>query len=86
MAFEIKEEFLNEVVAFGDSCDPLGKRTDLHLLAETAIHPDGRIKDKHIIGYFKEVPTLDEIKAAKEKSFQQKQSNKPLPAGSAAVK
>lgn len=77
MAFEIKDEFKDERVGFNNSAEVLGKRTDLHLLAEAALHGNGSVKDKHVINYFKSVPTLDEIKSAKEKSFQEKQDAKP---------
>jgi hypothetical protein len=76
MAFEIKDEFLKERVGFNNSAEPLGNRSDLHLLAELALKTDGSVKDTHVMGFFKSVPTLEEIKAAKEKSFTQKQETK----------
>ena len=76
MAFEIKEEFQAAVVGFNNSGLPLGKRQDLYLLAEMGLNADGSVKNKNIMNFFVTVPTLDEIKAAKEKAFADKQKKK----------
>lgn len=78
MPFDIKDEFKDTAVGFNNDAKPLGQRKDLHLLAEMALNRDGSVKDKHIIGMFKEVPTLEEIKAAKEASFSQRQAGKAV--------
>lgn len=69
MAFEIKEEYKTTVVGFNNSGLPLGQRSDLHLLAAMALHEDGSIKNPYIIGMFESVPTLEDIRAAKEQTF-----------------
>jgi hypothetical protein len=76
MAFEIKQEYQSTVVGFNNSGLPLGKRGDLHLLAEMALHADGTVKNAYLISMFEQVPTLEEIKAAKEENFNNKQAVK----------
>lgn len=61
--FEIKEEYKAAVVGFNRSGLPLGKRDDLHLLAEMAEHNPSLSK------YFVKLPTLEEIREWKERKW-----------------
>lgn len=79
MPFEIKDEFKDTVVGFNNDRTALGQRKDLYLLAEVALNRDGTVKDAQIMGMFKDpLPTLDEIKAQKQASFNQKQAGKAV--------
>ena len=55
--FEIKEEHKSAIVGFNGSGLPLGKRTDLDVLAEMA-H-----RNKNLAKYFVELPSMEAIKA-----------------------
>jgi len=61
--FEIKPEFKTAVVGFNNSGLPLGKRSDLHLLAEMAQYSPGLRK------YFVAVPTMEQINDYKAARF-----------------
>lgn len=62
--FEIKEEFKSTIVGFNGSGLPLGKRNDLHLLAEMAL-----INPKGLGKYFVQMPTKEQILSFKENKF-----------------
>lgn len=72
MLLKLKDEFKNHVVGFNNDGRPLGQRNDLHILLENAILTNST----YILGMFDEIPTLEEIKAIREKEFQQKQNAK----------
>jgi hypothetical protein len=60
---KIKEEYQAAIVGFNNSGLPLGKRTDLHLLAQMAQY------DKSLQKYFERMPDQKEIDAYKEELF-----------------
>jgi len=65
MEVRIKTEFLDTVIGFNNSALPLGKRDDLHILAEMARHSTNQT----LINLFEELPEQKEIDQAKEQIF-----------------
>ena len=62
---KIKTEFLNTVIGFNNSDLPLGKRNDIHLLAEMAVNS----KDESLLNLFEEQPTYPGVEKIKEEKF-----------------
>lgn len=61
----IKTEFLDTVIGFNNSALPLGKRQDLHILAEMAKNSN----DQSLLNLFEELPDQEELNQIKEEKL-----------------
>ncbi|MDN5578728.1 MAG: hypothetical protein L0G11_05195 [Chryseobacterium sp.] len=80
MGVKIKTEFLDTVIGFNNSALPLGKRKDLHILAQMAKTSN----DPSLLNLFEELPAQKELNQIKEEKLleetahvSKKQTKKP---------
>ena len=65
MGVKIKTEFLDTVIGFNNSALPLGKRKDLHILAQMA----KTSHDPSLLNLFEELPAQKELNQIKEEKL-----------------
>lgn len=68
---KVKTEFLGTVIGFNNSALPLGKRNDLHILADMAV----KSQDPKLLNLFEELPTKSSVNEAKEAKILEETEN-----------
>lgn len=68
---KIKSEFLNRVIGFNNSALPLGKRDDIHILADLA----NKSQDVSLLKLFETVPDSESVAQEIENKILEETSN-----------